>query len=114
MRTRTSAASVRNPAPAGLPYWAYLWPLAYWSPELLSERLEARLTTLALSPDQIAAIDPFERTGIRPTWRRLATGGLLVQYRFIFGTEGRASRARVDTPLARQAALRTTNALWRG
>jgi hypothetical protein len=114
MRTRTSPASVRNPAPAGTPYWAYLWPLTYWSPELLNERLEARLTVLALSPDQLAAIDPFERTGIRPTWRRLATGGLLVQYRFIFGTEGRASRTRVDTPLARQAGLRTTSALWRG
>jgi hypothetical protein len=45
--------------------------------------------------------------------RRLASGALFLQYRFLFGSESRGERAAVDTPLARQAGLRSTNLLFR-
>jgi hypothetical protein len=108
-----SSTSVKNAVPPETKYWDYLWPLAYWSKDLLDEKLAERLKRLRLTEQQMQAIDSFERLGINPTWQELATGGLLVQYRFIFGSEGRGSRAKVETPLAQQAGLRTINLLYR-
>lgn len=112
LKRATDANSVSNPAPPGTRYWDYLWSLSYWSPELLTEKLEARLKALEFTQAQRAKFDSFWGRGIRPTWRALSTGGLLVQYRFIFA-ESRGSRSLVDTPLAKQAGLRTTNLVYR-
>ncbi len=109
----TNPGSVTHPAPPGTRCWDYLWSLSYWSPELLTPRLAERLRGLTITPEMRARFDPFWAASVRPTWRQLATGGLLVQYRFILGTEGRADRRAVDTPLAKQAGLRTTNLAYR-
>lgn len=105
--TRATAGETPDTAKS-VHYWDYLWPISYWSPTLLTERpgLADSLEHLALKPDQLDRMDPFERTGIKPTARRLANGGLFVQYRMILGGEGRASRATVDGPLADQAGLK--------
>jgi len=113
LNTATNPRSVSHPAPPGTRYWDYLWSLSYWSPELLTPRLSARLQQLTITPQMRARFDRFWSASIRPTWRQLATGGLLVQYRFVFGTEGRADRTAVDTPLAKQAGLRTTKLTYR-
>ncbi|MBI2954523.1 MAG: hypothetical protein HYY30_09430 [Chloroflexi bacterium] len=112
LRTATSPTSVVNPSPAGINYWDYLWSLSYWSPSLLDDKLASHLRRLSFTPQQVAKFDRFWGRGICPTWRQLSTGGLLVQYRFIFA-EHRNSRSAVDTPLARQAGLRTTNIVYR-
>jgi hypothetical protein len=108
-----SSTSVKNVAPPGTTYWDYLWPLSYWSKALLDDKLAGRLKHLRLAELQLQAVDRFERVGIRPIYKELSTGGLLVQYRFILGAENRTSRARVDTPLAKQAGLRTIELNYR-
>jgi hypothetical protein len=45
--------------------------------------------------------------------RRLAYGGRMLQYRFLFGSELRNERAHIDTPLAEQLGLRSTNLQFR-
>ena len=98
-------AATTGPAPY---FWEWLWPVSYWSPELLAEHpgLTDKLTVLALKPEELAKVDAFERTGLRTVVRDLKTGGLFVQYRTILGGEGRTSRSTVDAPLAAQAGLK--------
>ncbi len=114
MQTRVNPAATSNPAPAGSRYWDFLWSLSYWSPALLTGKLAVRLKRLEVTEQMRAKIDPFELQGICPRWRALTTGGLFVQYRYIFGVELRGTRATIDTPLAKQAGLRTTARRWRG
>lgn len=89
-------------------FWDYLWPLSYWSPELLAERpgLAAKLESLNFTTAESMKVDAFEWTGIQVATRRLATGGIFVQYRNILGNELRTSRGTVDEPLARRAGLK--------
>jgi hypothetical protein len=61
----------------------------------------------------LAKVDRYERPHVRLDRRRLAYGGYFLQYRFLLGTEGRGERAIIDTPLARQLGLRSTNLLFR-
>jgi hypothetical protein len=114
MQTRLNPAATSNPAPAGSRYWDFLWSLSYWSPALLTDKLAVRLKRLEVTEQMRVKIDRFELQGICPTWRALTTGGLFVQYRYIFGVELRGTRATIDTPLAKQAGLRTTARRWRG
>lgn len=105
--TRATAAAGPEHA-RGVRYWDHLWPISCWSPALLAERpgLAERLQSLALKPEELARVDPFERTGLKGTIRRLSNGGLFVQYRTILGGERQGSRATVDGPLADRAGLK--------
>jgi hypothetical protein len=104
---------VVHTAPAGTRPRDYLWSISAWAPDLLVGGLEARLERLALTEAMLARIDPTHRPHYRVERRRLASGALFLQYRFLFGSESRGERAAVDTPLARQAGLRSTNLLFR-
>ena len=105
----TRAVAGMSPAEArAVRFWDYLWPISYWSPALLAEKpgLAEKLAVLQLGEAELAKVEPFERTGVKVTARRLATGGLFVQYRNILGGEGRTSRGTVDAPLAARAGLK--------
>jgi hypothetical protein len=105
--------SVVHPAPTGVRPRDFLWSISVWSPELLAGRLEERLEQLTLTEKMLAHLDPLHRSHYRIERRRLSTGALFLQYRFLFGSESRGERAAIDTPLAQQAGLRSTNLLFR-
>lgn len=110
----TSATSVVHTAPAGTGPWDYLWSITAWGPRRLSPDLRDRLDRLTLGDDILAKVDRFIRPHVRLDRRTLATGARFLQYRFLFGSEGRSDRADLDTPLAGALGLRSTNLLFRG
>jgi hypothetical protein len=87
----------------------FLWSITAWGPQALEARLEERLDALSLEPGQLARLDPHVRRHIRLEHRRLPYGARMLQYRFIFGSELRGERAHLDTPLAQQLGLASTN-----
>ena len=105
--------SVVRPAPAGVRPTDFLWSISAWSPDLLRGRFGDRLERLRIDDAMLARIDRVYRPYFRIERRHLATGGLFLQYRFLFGTEARGERPAIDTPLAKQAGLRSTNLLFR-
>lgn len=111
----TRPESVVHPAPSGVRPWDFLWSITAWGSDLLesSPRLRDRLERLEITDQIREGIDRYERPHVRIERRDLAGGQLLVQYRWLFGSEGRRSRAALDTPLAQQAGLRSTNLLFR-
>jgi hypothetical protein len=114
---RVSAASsperVVHAAPTDVRPWDFLWSITAWGPERLDEALAARIERLEITEKMRSAMDASERPHYRLVRRRLACGALFLQYRFLFGTELRSTRAACDTPLARQAGLRSTALLFR-
>lgn len=91
----------------------FLWSITAWGPELVDAEFEARLAALSLDEGQLARIDTFIRPHIRLERQRLSSGGKLLQYRFIFGSESRGERAHLDTPLAERLGLRSTDLRYR-
>lgn len=107
------AGSVVHPAPQGVRPQDFLWSISVWSSDLLGDRLGDRLERLTISEQMLARIDRVHRPYYWIKRHRLASGALFLQYRFLFGSEIRNERAAIDTPLARQAGLRSTNLLFR-
>lgn len=105
--------SVVHPGPPGLRPEDFLWSITLWGPELLTADLEGRLDALSLPPTHLAKVDPYVRPHVRLDQRRLDYGAQMLQYRFIFGSEGRGERVHLDTPLAEQLSLRSTNLQYR-
>jgi hypothetical protein len=107
--------SVVHPAPTGIRPWDFLWSISAWGRELLERDagLARRLAGMTITPDMLAKVDQYERPPVRLERRALANGALFIQYRWIFGSEGRGTRAALDTPLAKQARLRSTHLLFR-
>ena len=103
----------RAPSPAGVGPRHFLWSISVWSTDLLADHLGHRLDRLAITEKMLARVDAIHRPYYRIVRRRLATGALFLQYRFLFGSESRSERAAIDTPLAQQAGLRSTNLLFR-
>jgi hypothetical protein len=102
-----------HPAPPGTGPWDFLWSITTWGPDRLSDDLVARIGSLEITEGMRAKMDPSERDHYRIERRRLSSGALFLQYRFLFGSELRTTRAACDTPLARQAGLRSTDVLLR-
>lgn len=105
--------SVVHPAPDGVGPTDFLWSISVWSPDSLHDSLAERLQALTITDDMLAGIDRFFRSHYRIERNRLPGGALFLQYRWLFGSELRGERARIDTPLARQARLRSTRLLFR-
>lgn len=105
--------AVVHPAPEAVGPMDFLWSINVWSADALSDPLERRLESLSLTDEMLARVDATFRPHYRIERTRLSGGALFLQYRFLFGSEMRGERARVDTPLAQQAGLRSTNLLFR-
>lgn len=105
----SNPTSVVHPSTVALGPWDFLWSITAWGPDLVPAGWWDRLGSLALGPELMAKVDPYERPHVRLERRRLAHGGYFLQYRFLLGTERRGERAILDTPLARQLGLRSTN-----
>jgi len=101
--------SVVHPAPDLLTPPDFLWSITAWGPGMLDEDLVSRLDRLQLESAHLSRLDPHMRPHVRLEQRKLEYGGRMLQYRFIFGSELRNERAHVDTPLAEQLGLRSTN-----
>ncbi len=112
-RSATNPSVVVHAAPERVRPLDYLWSITLWSPEVLDAKLVARLERLTITVAMLARLDRYERPTYRIERRRLADGALFLQYRFLFGSEGRGTRAAVDTPLAKQAGLRSTHLIYR-
>ena len=100
---------VAHPAPPGTGPWEFLWSITVWGPDRIDDGLAARIGSLEITERMRADMDPSERDHYRIERRRLSSGALFLQYRFLFGSELRGTRAACDTPLAQQAGLRSTN-----
>lgn len=107
---RATPERVRHPAPAGARLADYAWALAYWSPARLDEDLAARLARIETPPPPRAALVP---DGVDVSVRTLATGGAFLRARRILGAEQRGSRARLETPLAKQLGLHSNHLLYK-
>lgn len=105
----TRPESVVHPSSNRLRAWDFLWSINVWDPELVGPDWPDRLARLALDPARLAEIDRHQWPHVRLERRRLDYGGYFLQYRFLFGAEGRGDRAHLDTPLASQLGLRSTN-----
>jgi len=105
--------SVVHPGPDTLLPPDFLWSITVWGPGLLSGDLATRLDRLRLDPARMARIDAAVRPHVRLEQRALGYGGRQLQYRFIFGSELRGERALIDTQLAEQLHLRSTNLQYR-
>ncbi len=73
----------------------------------------SRLDALTIDDAHLDKIDRFVRPHVRLAQRRLAYGGRMVQFRFLFGTELRGERGHLDSPLAERLGLRSTNLQYR-
>jgi hypothetical protein len=106
---------VVHPAPSGIRPWDFLWSITAWGRERLEAdpRLADRIGRLEITEAMRRRIDQYERPYVRIERRTVGSGATLLQYRWIFGSEGRGTRANLDTPLAKQAGLRSTNLLRR-
>lgn len=109
----TRERAVVHPGPDTLRPQDFLWSITVWGPTLLEDGLGERLDRLRLDPRHLARIDPNVRPHVRLEQRALAYGGRQLQYRFLFGSELRNERVHVDTPLAEQLGLRSTNLQYR-
>jgi hypothetical protein len=105
--------SVVAPGPDTLLPTDFLWSITVWGPGLLEDAFAARLSQLRLEPRHMGKVDPYVRQHVRLDKRTLAYGGQMLQYRFLFGSELRGERAHIDTPLAEQLGLRSTNLQFR-
>jgi hypothetical protein len=108
-----SPESVVRPAPAGVRPWDFLWSITAWDRALLSLELARRLEALEITPATRERLDRAEREHYRIERRTLASGAAFLQFRWLFGSELRATRAAIDTPLASQLGLRSTSLLFR-
>jgi hypothetical protein len=113
LTSATRPGSVVHPGPDTLRPQDFLWSITAWGPRALEGGLKERLDALSLEPEQLARIDPHVRRHVRLEHRRLAYGGRMLQFRFILGSELRGERAYLDTPLAQQLGLRSTNLQFR-
>lgn len=111
--TARDATRVVHAAPEHVRPWDYLWSITAWAGARLTADLATRVDRLELDPAVLDRIDPHERPHYRLERRRLAGGGLFLQYRFLFGSELRNSRTVCDTPLAQGLGLRSTQLLFR-
>lgn len=112
----TSAAdpgSVVHPGPTTLRPEDFLWSITVWGPALLDPAFTSRLDALTIEDAHLDKIDRFARPHVRLAQRRLAYGGRMVQFRFLFGTELRGERGHLDSPLAERLGLRSTNLQYR-
>jgi hypothetical protein len=91
----------------------FLWSITLWGPGVLTSELEGRLERLALDPARLARVDASVRPHVRLEQRHLGYGARMLQFRFLFGSELRGERAAIDTPLAEQLGLRSTNLQYR-
>lgn len=110
----THPESAVHPAPAGTRPWDFLWSITAWGGDLLAPELAHRLETLEITAAIRERLDRFEREHHRIERRTLASGAAFLQFRWLFGSELRATRAAIDTPLASQLGLRSTSLLLRG
>jgi hypothetical protein len=101
--------SVVHPGPETLRPDDFLWSITLWGPGVLTPEFEDRLDRLALDPVRLDRVDPSLRRHVRLERRHLGYGARMLQYRFLFGSELRGERASIDTPLAEQLGLRSTN-----
>jgi hypothetical protein len=106
-------SSVVHPGPDTLLPPDFLWSITAWGPGLLDDDLVSRLEGVRLEPAHLSRIDPHVRPHVRLEQRKLAYGGRMLQYRFLFGSELRNERVHIDTPLAQQLGLRSTNLQFR-
>ena len=102
-------SSVVHPGPDTLTPPDFLWSITVWGPGLLDDDLASRLDRVQLEPAHLSRVDPHVRPHIRLEQRKLEYGGRMLQYRFLFGSELRNERVHIDTPLAEQLGLRSTN-----
>ena len=102
-------SSVVHPGPDLLTPPDFLWSITAWGPGLLDDDLVSRLDRLQLESAHLSRIDPHIRPHVHLEQRKLAYGGRMLQYRFLFGSELRNERVHIDTPLAQQLGLRSTN-----
>jgi hypothetical protein len=102
-----------HPSRDSLGPWDFLWSINVWGPDLVVPGWGDRLDALVLEPALMAKVDQHERPYVRLDRRHLAYGGHFLQFRFLLGTEGRGERAIIDTPLAQQLGLRSTNLQFR-
>ena len=107
-------SSVVHPGPDTLQPPDFLWSITVWGPGLLDDDFASRLDRVQLEPAHLSRVDPHVRPHIRLEQRRLEYGGRMLQYRFLFGSELRNERVHIDTPLAEQLGLRSTNLQFRG
>jgi hypothetical protein len=113
VQAASKPTSVVHPSTVSLGPWDFLWSVNVWGPDLVAPGWGDRLDALVLEPELMAKVDRYERPYVRLDRRRLAYGGHFLQYRFLLGTEGRGERAIIDTPLAQQLGLRSTNLQFR-
>jgi hypothetical protein len=109
----SKSTSVANPGPDTLQPPDFLWSITVWGPGLLDDDLASRLDRVQLEPAHLSRIDPHVRPHVRLEQRKLEYGGRMLQYRFLFGSELRNERVHIDTPLAEQLGLRSTNLQFR-
>ena len=109
----SKSSSVVHPGPETLQPPDFLWSITAWGPRLLDDDLVSRLDRVRLEPAHLSRIDPHVRPHVHLEQRKLAYGGRLLQYRFLFGSELRNERVHIDTPLAEQLGLRSTNLQFR-
>lgn len=109
----SDATSVVRARPAPTGPQEFLWSITLWGPELLKPDLEKRLDALAIEDAHLAKVDRYVRPHVRLEHHRLAYGGRMLQFRFLFGTEQRGERTHLDSPLAKRLGLRSTNLQYR-
>jgi hypothetical protein len=109
----TRDSSVVHPGPSTLRPQDFLWSITVWGPALLEDGFAERLDRLQLEPRHLTRVDPHVRPHLRLEQRTLGHGGRMLQYRFLFGSELRGERVHIDTPLAEQLGLRSTNLPYR-
>lgn len=109
----SKSSSVVHPGPDTLTPPDFLWSITVWGPGLLDDDLASRLDRVQLEPAHLSRVDPHIRPHIRLEQRKLAYGGRMLQYRYLFGSELRNERVHIDTPLAEQLGLRSTNLQFR-
>ena len=106
-------SSVAHPAPDTLTPPDFLWSITVWGPGLLDDDLTSRLDRVQLEAAPLSRVAPHVRPHVHVEQRKLEYGGRMLQYRFLFGSELRNERVHIDTPLAEQLGLRSTNLQFR-
>jgi hypothetical protein len=106
-------ASVVHASPGPLRPSDFLWSITVWGPESIDLGFKSRLATLSLDERHVAKLDGFIRPHVRLERRLLASGARFLQFRFLLGTEQRGERTHLDSPLAEQLGLRSTNLQYR-
>ena len=103
-----------HPGPDTLLPPDFLWSITVWGPGLLDDDLVSRLDRVQLEPAHLSPARPARTAARAPgAAERWRTAGGMLQYRFLFGSELRNERVHIDTPLAEQLGLRSTNLQFR-